>query len=332
MTDKTRIRGESHTPRNILIDMPHGLGDQIMCFPLLASLKKALPDCSITVLSPNKAASSLLSYNTNINDVITFNVRFSAQGLIRHTFFDALRLRRKIRKRGFDTFLIVHPNMIRTVNRILCGIPFIIENLEHTHKSIECRNILDALGIPFIADYSLDIRDDSSVLKKFSLSDRQYVLLDIYPQHIGKDPRKWEYFPALIDKLKDEGLTVVAAGINPAHTRIPGITDLVNRTNLPDLLALVKHAKMTVTLDTGFFHFSYALGTPTVSLFGPVNPADRVPVEGEHRIRIIYKNLDCSPCIVNKVAIPCRRKDGQQYLCMRSITVDEVMRRVREFI
>jgi ADP-heptose:LPS heptosyltransferase len=330
MIHTTRIKGKAQQPGNILIDMPHGLGDQIMCFPLLASLKKAYPDCSITVLSPNRAASSLLSYNTNINDVITINVRFSAQGLIRHTFFDALRLRRKIRKRDFDTFIIVHPNMIRTVNRILCGIPFVIENIEHTHKSIECRNILETLGIPFIADYSLDVRNTQPVLDKFALTHGQYVLLDLYPQHINRDPRRWESYPDLINSLKSEGMTVVTAGINRLHVPIPGVTDLVNKTSFPELLALVKHAKMTVTLDTGFFHFSYALGTPTISLFGPVNPVDRVPIAGDHRIKIIYKKLDCSPCIVNKVAIPCRRKN-EPYLCMKSITVDEVMKLVREY-
>jgi heptosyltransferase-1 len=47
---------------------------------------------------------------------------------------------------------------------------------------------------------------------------------------------------------------------------------LAPRTSVTDLFALAKGARLMVSGDTGPLHIAGAVGTPTVSLFGPTNP------------------------------------------------------------
>jgi heptosyltransferase-1 len=57
---------------------------------------------------------------------------------------------------------------------------------------------------------------------------------------------------------------VCTAGI-PAAIAIP--------LDLGPLMALLRRAKFVVSADTGPLHLAAALGTPTVGLFGPTDPA-----------------------------------------------------------
>ncbi|MDT0302541.1 glycosyltransferase family 9 protein [Streptomonospora wellingtoniae] len=96
--------------------------------------------------------------------------------------------------------------------------------------------------------------------------------------------RRWppERFAALARRLADSGLDVVITGsaaerrlaLEVAHRagldeqRVPA-----GRTTLPELGALVAHAALVVCGDTGAAHLATAYGTPSVVLFGPVDPA-----------------------------------------------------------
>ena len=64
-------------------------------------------------------------------------------------------------------------------------------------------------------------------------------------------------------------------------------------------------------------HISFALGKPTISLFGPASPIQY----GQNKNAFgIYKNLYCSPCVHDFISPPCKG-DNQ---CMKKITVKEV--------
>ena len=49
------------------------------------------------------------------------------------------------------------------------------------------------------------------------------------------------------------------------------------RTTVTDVFALAKAARLMVSGDTGPLHIAGAVGTPTVSLFGPTNPERNGP-------------------------------------------------------
>jgi ADP-heptose:LPS heptosyltransferase len=58
-----------------------------------------------------------------------------------------------------------------------------------------------------------------------------------------------------------------------AQAGLPGGAVLAGRTELDGLAALVAHARLVISGDTGIAHLATAYGTPSVVLFGPMSPA-----------------------------------------------------------
>ena len=104
-----------------------------------------------------------------------------------------------------------------------------------------------------------------------------------------------------------------------------------SKTSLSELLEIIRHARLVVAMDTGLFHFSYSQKTPVLGLFGPVDPLERIPYDKNLIVDYLYTGADCSPCIVNRVDIPCRREE-EPYKCTRDISVEAVLERVENLL
>jgi predicted lipopolysaccharide heptosyltransferase III len=97
--------------------------------------------------------------------------------------------------------------------------------------------------------------------------------------------------------------------------------NVVGRTDLQQLAAVVKQAVLMVSNDNGPMHIAAAVGVPVVGLFGPSDPRIWGPWGEGHRT--FYKGLDCRRCFHPD----CFR--GEQN-CMRLILLDEVWQEVRK--
>jgi heptosyltransferase I len=100
----------------------------------------------------------------------------------------------------------------------------------------------------------------------------------------SKAERNWlpERYAALADYAHAKGFAVILSG-GPtelernlsqailASAQHP-ITDLTGKTNLKQLLALLKHASLVLAPDTGPTHMAVAVGTPVIGLYGHSNP------------------------------------------------------------
>ncbi len=86
---------------------------------------------------------------------------------------------------------------------------------------------------------------------------------------------------------------------------------------LGPLLALLQRAKFVVSADTGPLHLASALGTRTVGLFGPTDPARNGPFAAND---ITVRNLQFSETTY--------RRGASYSPAMLSITVDQVFRAV----
>ena len=90
-----------------------------------------------------------------------------------------------------------------------------------------------------------------------------------------------ERFAALADRLASEhGLAVVATGGKSESPMIEQIgslakhpiANLAGRTSLPELVEVLRQAKLVVSNDTGPGHIAAALGRPLVMMFSWSNP------------------------------------------------------------
>jgi 3-deoxy-D-manno-octulosonic-acid transferase/heptosyltransferase-1 len=94
---------------------------------------------------------------------------------------------------------------------------------------------------------------------------------------------------------------------------------LEGQTSLRELACLYSRAALVVTTDSGPMHIAAAVGTPTVALFGPTDPARTGPFGTGHVI--IRSNISCSPCFLKH----CTGRD-----CMMDIDVEEVFEAVKQ--
>lgn len=88
---------------------------------------------------------------------------------------------------------------------------------------------------------------------------------------------------------------------------------------------IIRRSSLFIGSDSGPLHLAFAVGTPSIGLFGPTNPEFSKPLGEIHEV--IYKRIECSA------------PDGEQYctrhagrscpniVCMKLIEVDEVYKR-----
>ncbi|MCF8035705.1 MAG: glycosyltransferase family 9 protein, partial [Desulfobacteraceae bacterium] len=91
--------------------------------------------------------------------------------------------------------------------------------------------------------------------------------------------------------------------------------NLVGKTSIDELTAVINRAQLVVSCDTGPMHLAVALGRPVVALFGPSNPRRTGPFYGE----VVRKNMPC---------VPCNRSRCKSPLCMHEISCRDVMERI----
>ena len=115
-----------------------------------------------------------------------------------------------------------------------------------------------------------------------------------------KDPaRRWPMgrFAEVARQLARAGHDVVVTG-SPAEAwrarkvaelaGLPADRALAGRTDVGELAALVAHARLVVSGDTGIAHLATGYRTPSVVLFGPTPPARWGPLIDRDRHRVLW--------------------------------------------
>lgn len=102
------------------------------------------------------------------------------------------------------------------------------------------------------------------------------------------------------------------AGGRPSNLVLPPL-------GLSELAYLMTQSQAVIAVDTGLGHLAAALGSPSLSLYGPTNP-EHTGTLGKNQEH--YKaNLACVPCLQNH----CRIAPKASYSpCMESLSVDTV--------
>jgi len=108
---------------------------------------------------------------------------------------------------------------------------------------------------------------------------------------------------------------------------IPGVRslNLVGKTSLRQLMALLKLCRVLLTNDTGPMHVAAALGTPVVVPFGSTAPELTGPgLPGDSRHALLTSSAPCSPCFRATCPIDLR--------CLTGISVQRVVEALYTFM
>lgn len=97
------------------------------------------------------------------------------------------------------------------------------------------------------------------------------------------------------------------------------VLDLAGRTDVGTLAALYERCRIVLGPDSGPLHLAAAVGTPSVSLFGPADPARFGPWGPSERHRVVMNGLPCAPC--GRLDWP----EPESHPCVRALTVAAVV-------
>jgi heptosyltransferase-1 len=144
----------------------------------------------------------------------------------------------------------------------------------------------------------------------------------------GWPNKRWapERFGAVADRIRrDHGLAVTVTW-GPGEERLAqavveassGAAQQAPATGLPELLALVRGARLVVSGDTGPLHLAAAAATPVVAVFGPTDPQRNGP----------WASDDVSVSEFSRCRCHHKRQCSRETRCLDDIRVGDVVRAV----
>ncbi len=329
---------------SILIILMGSLGDIARGLGLVSHIKASRPESQITWLVEPKCA-ELVGLHPQIDRIIIFKRAWSAtavwdlhQQLRREHFDITLDLQRHF-KSGFFSFLSnarrrvgFHRRNTKELNWIFNNEhigyhPEELPKLQHYFKFSEYLGLPDTVEVDFgFSEF------DAKQHVPHSLSGLQQPLVAVL---LGSrwDSKDWfvEGYIQLVQRILaigDHRVALVgdrsqAANAQRICERIStgAPINLVGKTSLVELTAVLQHAAAAIGPDSGPGHLAATVGTPYVTLFGPTSPKRTAPYGCEHLV--VQAELECRPCY--KKQCPVHTKQ-----CMRDIRTDAVMEKLSE--
>jgi len=332
--------------KNILIVNVNWLGDVIFSSPIFTVLKKQYPEAKISCLAVPRVK-SILDRIPGVDEVIVYDEEKE-----HWTPLGKLRLIWQLRKRKFDVAFILHGSYTRALLVFLAGIPkrigyatknrgslltnIVSNKKKKIHRSDYYMSIVEAAGIQMgnsqtvvSAIYS-DIESARSLLKINGVGpDEPYILV-----HPGGNwnLKRWPVasWAKLIDCLLEENRRVIITGASSDEDfafKLMGEVkhnpiNLVGKTQLYQLLGLMKNASVVVSADSGPLHLANSVGSAVVGLFGPTDIEITGPRGGGEQINLRY-DVGC-----NRSA--CYFLECPDNICMQSITVKDVCKAIQK--
>jgi lipopolysaccharide heptosyltransferase I len=302
--------------KNILIIKPSSLGDVALTLPALTALRVGFPDARISWLIRPEFA-PLLQNHPHLDEIIIFDRKLLGKALYSPRAAAALfSLIRNLRWRSFDA-VFDFQGLLRTSSLAFisgCKNRFGMKNarefahLLYTHKVVQDRDCIHLVDyfLKMIrtagaaepkAQFVLPVDPAAAAAISGKLAERgvgsdNYAVFAPGSAHADKC---WpvERFAGLADNIHSQfGLSIVATGTlkeKPVVDKLKmlaaaPVANFAGLTNLPELIALLKGARLVVGNDTGPPHIAAALGTPVVVIFGRSNPARVAPYRREHSL------------------------------------------------
>ena len=147
--------------------------------------------------------------------------------------------------------------------------------------------------------------------------------------------KEWglERWPRIIDWLWDEyQMATVIIGAAEEKERARALVkrcrgmvfNLAGKTSLRELPALLRLSFLHIGVDSAAPHIAAAVGTPTITLYGPSDWLDWAPIGEKHKV--IFADKEC---------VPCHKKgcdDKGWSRCLDELAVEQVARVIGEAI
>jgi heptosyltransferase II len=141
--------------------------------------------------------------------------------------------------------------------------------------------------------------------------------------------KRWPGFPALAAALAPRGRIVVIGGLadrelaSAIRSTVPDAIDATGHLSLLSSADLIRRAALLVTNDSLPQHLASAMGTPTVTIYGPTVPGFGFGPLAPRSATAGHEFLDCRPCHPHG---PAECPLGH-HRCMRDLASADVLSR-----
>lgn len=329
----------------ILVTQTGGwIGDMILLTPALRALKRAYPQSYLALLVRPLAA-NLMESCPYLDEVI---IDTKGNGRAQSLF----QLVRYIRRGRFDLAIVLHPTSFRNaLIPFLAGVSLRVGSNVNGRGILLSKSCTDDTSLHEVDRYLrvlqlTNINEPASGLEFWHTGDDRRIVdqllsdWDVLPENhiiginLGTtwETKSWalDRFAEVIVEIKNrfENAVVLTGsssevGLGKALQKLvkANVINLVGKTTVLQLGALIERCNLYLTCDSGPMHIAAAVGTPTIALFGPTNPTRHRPYGDGHYI--IEKDVSCRPCYKRK----CIRKDTPN-LCMTDVQSTDVIERI----
>ncbi len=331
---------------SLLIILMGSLGDVVRGLCLVSHIKNNLPKSRITwIVEP--AWSELVGFHPQIDKMIIFNRPKNILGV--------LNLQKDLAREHFDITFDLQRHFKSGFFSLLSGakrrIGFNRKNAKEFNwifNNEHIENIIDELLLPKWRHYLkfteyLGLPEPAFLDFGFSSLDVQTIAPGIITKIsnpfiavvIGTswESKEWFFqgYYELVENILSSGSRQVVLLGDHSKTASAAelcekvdsrrLINLVGKTSLLELVAVLKAAVASVGPDSGPAHLAAAVGTPFVTLFGPTSPRRAAPYKYEHLV--VQSDINCVSCYKKK----CPNHNNK---CMLLIGVKAVEDKLKE--
>jgi lipopolysaccharide heptosyltransferase I len=303
-------------PQRILIIKPSSLGDIVHALPVPRLLRARWPHAHIAWLINDNFA-DLLRGHPAIDAVLPFDRRHFAGAFFNPVATVALaRFSEQLAQEKFDLVLDLQglfrsgwlalrsgaavrigPSDAREMAALFYTDVYPSNRMRQhaVDRYLAAARLLGCQG-PVIFDLNCDQHDRAAVRTMLGGIEKYAVLMP----GTNWETKRWpaRRFAALVaplqEKLGLESVVIGAADAAPLAQQIPSALNLVGKTTLRQLVALLRNAQLVIANDSGPMHIAAALGRPLIALHGSTDPQLTGPW---HRPDSVLRlDLPCAPC------------------------------------
>lgn len=292
----------SSSTQKILVVTSSSTGNNVFCTPAIRLLRKHLPEAVIDVVALNKLCAEVFENNPDINQLYVIK---NSRGLdrIAKNYSTVFLLNNSALKklRGLKTPYLLIPALNPAVHHADQVMKFVADWLNVTVVDDDRKYVIETqkTAEKLLEKYAVTNEDvvinihlgcGTTVLHgwKFFYSrradDDKLWSIDAYIE-LGK--KLHEYIPRL--KIIITGTSNESFLARKFEKQVPSTINLVGKTKVSDLAALMKRSNLFIAHDCGVFHIAAASNVPIVGLYGPTNPVLTGPYPNKPQHTVIKK-------------------------------------------
>ncbi|QYK46779.1 MAG: lipopolysaccharide heptosyltransferase I [Phycisphaeraceae bacterium] len=332
-------------PKSILIIRPSALGDVCRSVPVLASLRSAYPEARIDWLVQDSFADAI-SGHPALSGVVPFERGRLGKDLKSIRPASTIRFLRRLRAQRYDLVIdaqgLFRSGMLAlaTGARRRVGyanaqeLGWLGYNTRHRisremHAVDRMLALVERAGVKPIADMRLSTLPAWREWAAQTLGASRAAVLAPTSRWAGK---RWpaERFAALAERMLAMGIERVAivgarsereqcGPLLELASRDERVLDLIGKTSVGELMAVVERAAVVVANDSAAIHMAVGFERPMVALYGPTSIARVGPYRREGDV---IQHVQPGEVLDHKDDLAGREM-------MERISVDEVVERVR---